>query len=172
MEKLGWVIEGGILQLFFILREWPFNIKGAVMRYLFWKKNNFSQNCIQNNNNKKIIKSEENNSFSMSMKFRLGRKTKYPLKSLMVLTENYLVCSRGRFARYVHVRSWNFLFCCSGIAKSESAGLWEGIWFSSRVWISLTWKNCYFLQILLFFYYYYFVYNFARNCFFFKKSIA
>jgi hypothetical protein len=31
--------------------------------------------------------------------------------------------SRTRFARYVHVKNWNFLFYCSNIAKSENAML-------------------------------------------------
>ena len=31
--------------------------------------------------------------------------------------------SRRRFARYVHVKNWNFLFYCSNIAKSENAML-------------------------------------------------
>ena len=30
-----------------------------------------------------------------------------------------------RFARYVHVKNWNFLFYCSNIAKSENAMLWR-----------------------------------------------
>jgi hypothetical protein len=33
--------------------------------------------------------------------------------------------SRRRFARYVHVKNWNFLFYCSNIAKSENAMLWR-----------------------------------------------
>jgi hypothetical protein len=33
--------------------------------------------------------------------------------------------SRRRFARYVHVNNWNFLFYCSNIAKSENAMLWR-----------------------------------------------
>jgi hypothetical protein len=33
--------------------------------------------------------------------------------------------SRRRFARYVHVKNWNFLFYCSNIAKSEIAMLWR-----------------------------------------------
>jgi hypothetical protein len=33
--------------------------------------------------------------------------------------------SRRRFARYVHVKNWNFLFYCLNIAKSENAMLWR-----------------------------------------------
>jgi hypothetical protein len=33
--------------------------------------------------------------------------------------------SRRRFARYVHVKNWNFLSYCSNIAKSENAMLWR-----------------------------------------------
>jgi hypothetical protein len=33
--------------------------------------------------------------------------------------------SRRHFARFVHVRNWNFLFYCSNIAKSENAMLWR-----------------------------------------------
>jgi hypothetical protein len=33
--------------------------------------------------------------------------------------------SQWRFARYVHVKNWNFLFYCSNIAKSENAMLWR-----------------------------------------------
>jgi hypothetical protein len=33
--------------------------------------------------------------------------------------------SRRRFARYVHVKNWNYLFYCSNIAKSENAMLWR-----------------------------------------------
>ena len=34
--------------------------------------------------------------------------------------------SRRRFARYVHVKNWNWLFYCSNIAKSENAMLYTG----------------------------------------------
>jgi hypothetical protein len=30
-----------------------------------------------------------------------------------------------RFARYVHVKNWNYLFYCSNITKSENAMLWR-----------------------------------------------
>jgi hypothetical protein len=33
--------------------------------------------------------------------------------------------SRRHFARFVHVRNWNFLFYCSNIAKSDNAMLWR-----------------------------------------------
>jgi hypothetical protein len=33
--------------------------------------------------------------------------------------------SRRRFARFVHVKNWNFLFYCSNIPKSENAMLWR-----------------------------------------------
>ena len=33
--------------------------------------------------------------------------------------------SRRLFARYVHVKNWNFLFYSSNIAKSENAMLWR-----------------------------------------------
>jgi hypothetical protein len=33
--------------------------------------------------------------------------------------------SRRGFARYVHVKNWNFLFYCSNIAKSENTMLWR-----------------------------------------------
>jgi hypothetical protein len=44
------------------------------------------------------------------------------VKAFPVLVEE---SSQRRFARYVHVKNWNFLFYCSNIAKSENAMLWR-----------------------------------------------